>query len=177
MLQQRDSGESMQLPVARPATPDIETSLYFWHPNRFGVHYAPAAFRRQLHSIHSDLDVTWHPVKERWLVWYRRPRIQHAMCPGWMLLFVVEDSEERYVPLDSRVLAAVFERSGFKWGSGKAYWARVEQESQREQEARDATHEQDVMDAGADHWDHTKIQVSMCGPSSGSKFVNHHAGD
>jgi hypothetical protein len=30
---------------------------------------------------------------------------------------------------------------------------------------------------GADRWDHTKIQISMCGPSNGSKFVKHHAGD
>ena len=30
---------------------------------------------------------------------------------------------------------------------------------------------------GSAQWDHTKIQVSMRGPSSGSKFVRHHAGD
>jgi hypothetical protein len=177
MLQQRDSGQALTVPVATPAPPDIETSTHFWHPNRFGVQYGPATFRRDLQAIHPDLDVTWHPLKERWLVWYKRPRIQHHLCQGWLLLFVVEDSQQAYVGLDTRVLAAVYEQSGFKWGSGKAYWARVEGESQREAASREADREQEVADVGADHWDHTKIQVSMCGHSSGSKFVNHHAGD
>ena len=94
-----------------------------------------------------------------------------------MLLLVVEDSQEEYVPLDARTLAAVVEQSGFNWASGKAYWARGEQEAAREHTARDTTREQTVEDIGTDYWDHTKIQVSMRGHSNGSKFVNHHAGD
>ena len=88
-----------------------------------------------------------------------------------------EDAQNRYVPLDDRALAAVYEQSGFKWGSGKQYWARIEDESRRDHEARDRTREQLVDDVGSAQWDHTRIQVSMRGPSSGSKFVNHHAGD
>jgi len=93
------------------------------------------------------------------------------------MLFVVEDSEQRYVPLDDRALAAVYEQSGFKWGSGKKYWARIEEQAQRDHEARDKERENLLEDVGSDQWDHTKIQVSMRGPSSGSKFVRHHAGD
>ncbi len=93
------------------------------------------------------------------------------------MLFVVEDSSGQYVPLDTQALAACYEQSGFKWGSGKKYWARVEEESQREQMERDADREQELSDVGSDRWDHTRIQVSMRGHSSGSKFVNHHAGD
>jgi len=81
------------------------------------------------------------------------------------------------VPLDARIFAAIFEQSGMKWDSGKEYWARIEQEAQRDKEREHADREQHLEDAGADHWDHTKIQVSMCGHSSGSKFVKHHAGD
>ena len=157
--------------------PPLETELKYWHPNRFGVELAPQRFRDDLQSVHPDLDVTWHPVKERWLVWYKRPRIQHHRSKGWLLLFVVEDSGGQYVPLDTRALAACYEQSGFKWGSGKKYWARVEEESQREQMERDADREQLLSDVGSDRWDHTRIQVSMRGHSSGSKFVNHHAGD
>ncbi len=94
-----------------------------------------------------------------------------------MLLFEAENSEGQYVPLDARILAAVYEQSGRQWGTGKQYWSRVEQEAQRDKDQREAVREQHVEDVGSDHWDHTKIQVSMCGPSSGSKFVNHHAGD
>jgi hypothetical protein len=110
-------------------------------------------------------------------VWYRRPRIQHPLSAGWLLLFVVENSAHDYVPLDDRTLAACYEQSGFKWGSGKQYWARIEEEAQRDHEKRDATREQLVDDIGSAQWDHTKIQVSMRGHSSGSKFVTHHAGD
>ncbi len=155
----------------------VEESLLYWHPQRFGAKTAPDWFRHQLKAIHDDLDITWHPVKERWLIWYRRPRIQHHACPGWMLLFEAENSEGQYVPLDARILAAVYERSGRLWGTGKQYWSRVEQEAQRHKDQREAVREQHVEDVGSDHWDHTKIQVSMCGQSSGSKFVNHHAGD
>ena len=158
-------------------TPPIEESPQFWHPNRFGVEFAPESFRQQLREIHHDLEATWHPLRERWLVWYKRPRIQHHRSKGWLLLFVVEDSSGQYVPLDTRALAACYEQSGFKWGSGKKYWARVEEESQREQMERDADREQELSDVGSDRWDHTRIQVSMRGHSSGSKFVNHHAGD
>jgi hypothetical protein len=141
------------------------------------VQFAPESFRQQLREIHHDLEATWHPVRERWLVWYKRPRIQHHRSKGWLLLFVVEDSSGDYVSLDTRALAACYEQSGFKWGSGKKYWARVEEESQREQMERDADREQLLSDVGSDRWDHTRIQVSMRGHSSGSKFVNHHAGD
>jgi hypothetical protein len=158
-------------------SPPLETELKYWHPNRFGVELAPQRFRDELHTLHPDLDVTWHPVKERWLVWYKRPRIQHFLCPGWMLLCVVENSNGDYVPLDARTFAAIYEQSGFKWGSGKAYWSRVEQEAQREQASIDTDREQVLDDVGSDQWDHTKIQVSMRGPSNGSKFVRHHAGD
>jgi hypothetical protein len=165
--------DQLHLPLASPTPLPREASLQFWHPNRFGVRFAPALFRDRLQAMHPDLDATWHPLKERWLVWYRRPRIQQ----GWLLLFVAEDSQHHYVPLDERILAACYEQSGFKWGSGKAYWARIEGEAERDQAARDVAREQGLDDAGSDHWDHTKIQISMCGHSSGSKFVNHHAGD
>ena len=171
------SEPTFAVPVQHTAPPPIEERLHFWHPNRVGVRFAPADFREKLHAIHADLEITWHPVRERWLVWYRRPRIQHPISAGWLLLLVVENSTEEYVPLDDRTLAAIYEQSGFKWGSGKQYWARIEDEAQRDHAARDATRTQLIEDVGSAQWDHTKIQVSMRGPSSGSKFVRHHAGD
>jgi hypothetical protein len=172
-----ESAQEISVPVASQTPPPVEEELHFWHPQRFGVIFAPDRFRKKLKGVHVDLDVTWHPVQHRWLVWYRRPRITNKLCPGWLMLFVVEDSEQRYVPLDDRALAAVYEQSGFKWGSGKKYWARIEEQAQRDHEARDNERENLLDDVGSDQWDHTKIQVSMCGPSSGSKFVRHHAGD
>ena len=165
--------DTVRLPIARPRPPPIETTLQFWHPGRFGVQYAPAPFRAELQALHPELDITWHPTRERWLVWYKRPRIKL----GWLLLLVVEDSAQRYVPLDARLFAAIYEQSGCKWGNGKQYWARVESEAQRERDMQRAERTQEIEDIGSDRWDHTKIQISMCGHSNGSKFVNHHAGD
>jgi len=175
MLAQRD--DTFSVPVQRNTPPPVEERLNFWHPNRFGVTVAPTRFRQKLHDLHPDLEATWHPTRQRWLVWYRRPRIQHPLSPGWLLLLVVETSTNEYVPLDDRTLAAVYEQSGFKWGSGKQYWARIEDEAQRDHDKRDADREQLIDDIGSDQWNHTKIQVSQYGHSSGSKFVTHHAGD
>jgi hypothetical protein len=177
MPSQHESQDSFSIPVPRQTPPPVEECLNFWHPNRFGVHSAPEAFQQKLHDVHADLDVTWHPIRQRWLVWYRRPRIQNPLSPGWLLLMVVETSTHAYVPLDERTLAAIYEQSGFKWGSGKQYWARIEDEAQRDHDRRDDTRTQLIEDIGAAQWDHTRIQVSGCGSSSGSKFVNHHAGD
>ena len=168
---------SIEVPVSHPTPLSVDTSLHYWHPNRFGVQYAPTTFRQELQRLHPDLDATWHPVRERWLVWYRRPRIQHHLCPGWLLLFIVETSDGRYGPLDARVFAVAYEQSGRKWGSGKAYWARVEEEAERDTAAVAQTRESHLEDIGSERWRHTQIQVSMRGHSNGSKFVNHHAGD
>ena len=173
MLNSAETSDQIRLPISNQAPPPEEDSLQFWHPNRFGVKFAPKAFRAELKAMHPDLEATWHPVRERWLVWYRRPRIS----VGWLLLFVVEDSQQRFGKLDARIFAVCYEQSGFKWGSGKQYWARIEGEAQRDQEGRDTDREDLLDQIGADQWAHTKIQMSMCGHSSGSKFANHHAGD
>jgi|TARA_R100000963_G_C4624727_1_gene91251 hypothetical protein len=173
MLNALEAPDQIRLPIPTQTAPPEEDSLQYWHPNRFGVRFAPAEFRSELKTLHPDLETTWHPLRERWLVWYRRPRIS----TGWLLLFVVENSQQQFVPLDARIFAACYEQSGFKWGSGKQYWARIEEEAQRDHADRDATRDQLLEDIGSAQWDHTKIQVSMRGHSSGSKFVTHHAGD
>jgi hypothetical protein len=157
--------------------PPVEESLRFWYPGRFGVKFAPDEFQQKLQALHPDLEATWHPIKERWLIWYKRPRIKNPHSPGWMLLFVVEDSAGDFVPLDARTLALVYKQSGFTWGSGKKYWARIEEEILRDRAKVDTDREAVLEDVGSDRWDHTKIQVSMRGPSNGSKFTRHHAGD
>ena len=57
------------------------------------------------------------------------------------------------MPLDDRALAAVYEHSGFKWGSGKKYWARIEEEAQRDHASRDTDRENLLDDIGSAQWD------------------------
>lgn len=172
----RDSGRAFFVPPhkAKPLPP--EQSIKFWHPQRFGVQLAPAEFMHKLHAIHPDLSCTWNPIIGRWLVWYKRPRITHPMCKGWLLLFIVEDEQTRFIPLDERVLAACWQCSANfdgNWGGSLPYVDRIMKEKERERRAAKKQTDDYRERRGSDHWDYTLIKNI----GHGSKFANHHAGD
>ncbi len=170
-------GSAFSVPVDRPASiPSRAESWSYFHPNRVDVRYGPDWFRREIHAIDPKLEVTWHPIHERWLVWARNPLITHWMCPGWQLLFPVQTSDGRYVPLDQRTLAKVYDRSPRKWGSARQYYDRIMDEVRRDYVKKERAHREIVAQNARDGWDFAQIKVSMAGPSSGSKFANHHAG-
>jgi hypothetical protein len=156
---------------ARPDKIEVAESPYYWYPGRFGVQLAPEWFRKRLKEIHLDLEVTWHPITQRWLVWYKRPRIQHALCPGWLLLFPVETSWGAFVPLDERVLAAIYQVSARAFGDGRQYWQRIETEMKRDEEMRHLKQDLAVRDFAGERYDWA--QIKNIGP--GSKFANYHS--
>lgn len=178
VLKQRTLPGTYQLPVARRwTTPDRAQSWSFFHPGRCDVRFGPDWFRDQLRAIDPNLDVTWHPVHERWCVWVRNPRITHPMCPGWQLLFPVQYPSGRYLPLDERTIAKVYDRSPRKWGNARIYFDRIEDEILRDRLKVETARKEEVAQSARDHWDFAQIKISMAGPSSGSKFATHHAGD
>lgn len=138
----------------------------WWHPNR-AVRLAPEGFRRRLKSIHPDLEVTWNPVRERWLVWYKRDRVRST--DGWLLLFPVENSAGEYVPLDDRTFAAIYERSAFQLSGASEYWSRIESEHQRQEEKHRKECRDLAGDAADERWDYTLIK----NVGAGNKFLNH----
>ena len=170
-LKSNPTSEQITLPAAKRGGVDVQESLYYWYPQRVGVKFGPEGFRKRLHEIHEGLEITWHPIRERWQVWTRLPRVQFHLCPGWMLLFNVETSEGEYCPLDERTLAAVFERSGKKWGNGLNYWNRIESEHRRDADAKQQSRDDATDDRSSEQWEYMKIKNI----GHGSKWTNHHS--
>jgi hypothetical protein len=170
-LKSKPSQDSITLPKASRDKVDPSESRYFWYPQRLGVKLGPAEFRKRLHEIHDGLEVTWHPIMERWQVWYKMPRVRYHLCPGWFLLFNVETSDGEFIPLDERTLAAVYEQSGKKWGNGLNYWNRIESEHQRQAERAQRDRDDKSDERASEYWDYMKIKNI----GHGSKFANHHS--
>ena len=160
--------------VSKPKPLGPEHNPWFWNPARFGVKFGPADFRSKLKSLGEELEVTWNPVKERWQIWMRSNQINHKICQGWKLLFVVELNGE-FVPLDERTLARLYEASVLSSGSAKHYFARVQAEIERETAYREERDRQEAIDIAMPSWYHSQIQVSGYGKSNGSKFSKYHS--
>lgn len=173
---QRVGGRSSQpfsQPIAKPQARGPEHNPWWWHPNRVGVRGGPEWFERQLAEFDQHegrLAITWNPITEKWQIWARKPTLRTPICQGWLLLFPVEPTE-----LDNRVFARLYAASTRAWGGGKAYFDRIVSEMERDKERRDAAASQEARDIAGDYYDHTKIQISMRGPSSGSKFASSHS--
>lgn len=167
----RDVG-TFQVPLAPPQRLGEEHSWHYFHPDRFGVKLAPEDFRRKLKEIDTRLEVTWHPVKERWLVWARDPHITFKLCPNWSLVFVWEGMNSGcYMPLDNRCLALVYARSPRAFPNAMAYWQRIEDEIVHEKRAREKERADEVSDMAGDYFDYRKIKNI----GSGSKFAESHS--
>lgn len=171
MLQGRGRMGSFGQAISRPKALPPEEHTWYWHPDRFGVKKADDAFSAKLDNLGHGLAVTWHPLKERWLVWVRDGKIQHPICHGWKLIFVWE-IDGQYAPLDERLLAKIFDRSGRKWGNLYEYWLKVEQAIEHEREMKEKAREADVRHSAGEYYDYTLIKNI----GSGSKFANHQAG-
>lgn len=168
---------NMAVPIAKPKVLGPETSWSFFHPGRVDARRAPADFRSQVHAIDPNLDVVWHAVHERWCVWVRNPRIRFWMCPGWQMLFVVRYADGSYMPLDTRTLATIFDRSPRKWGNARQYFDRLEAEMHAERRRKKAAHSNEIGAIAREKFDSCQISVSMRGASNGSKFQKHHSGN
>jgi len=167
--------EPFTQPIARPPKLGPEIHSWFFHPFRPDIKFGPVSFRRLLHEIDQGLEVTWNPIRERWVVWMKDPKIDHPICQGWRLICNVEHPNGDYMPLDERTLAKIFARSAKAHGNLWEYWLRVEQEMERDREKSRAAYTQDTIDRSMPSFDHSQISVSMFGPSNGSKFSTYHA--
>jgi hypothetical protein len=166
--------QTLTMPVARVAPLGPEYSRYFFHPARFGVQFAPAEFLSKLKEIHPRLTACWHPLLERWQVWLFSPdEVKTPAMRGWKLVLTVQDADGGYRPLDERTLGILWNRSGRRLGSMKAYWDRMEAEFWRDYERVTNRRNQDRDDRASDYYDFCQIKISMAGKSAGNKFANH----
>lgn len=145
-----------------------EHMTWYWNPFRAGARPAPESFVKKLREVDPDnlIDVRWNPIVEKWGVFYRNPKIQHPICSGWVLLFLVEPRE-----LDERVLARLYEASAAKWGNGRQYFAAVVREMEREEEARDKKRRNEAVDMAMPFWEHSRISTA----GKGNKFSEYHS--
>lgn len=161
--------------VAKPRKLGPEQNPWFWHPGRLEIKLAPKEFMDKLHALGEELSCAWNPIAERWQVWAKSPTVQQKVCQGWRLLFIVNEPDGSYAPLDERVFARLYHASVLKHGSGKEYFNRVMQEMERDQQKREQASLQDSIDAAMPSFDHAQISISMRGKSNGSKFSDYHA--
>jgi hypothetical protein len=148
-----------------------EYNPWWWNPNRGSVAFAPTWFMEKLREVGPELSCTWNPIKERWQIWAEKPRMQNPICSGWVLLFVVQNEDGSYRPLDERVFARLYEASAMKWGNGKAYFEAIVREKERERERREKNRLQEQIDMAMPFWEHSQIKNI----GKGNKFTRYHA--
>jgi hypothetical protein len=165
------------MPVAatRPAFDPAGLTQY-WHPNRAGVEQAPAWFAERLAAISPDVAVVRPPdrapVPSAWLVWYRRPRVTHRLCPGWLLLFPWTAPDGTPLPLDNRVLANLYLRSSRAFGSAVGYWDHCARQMQAERESTERDYTRNRQDQQREFAKSHRITNL----GAGNKFALHHDG-
>lgn len=163
--------------IARPkAIPGPECNIWWWNPGRHGIKLAPDAFMYKLKEVGEELSCTWNPLTERWYLWSKAPEINHKICQGWRLLFVNQEVDGSYLPLDERVFARLYLASSLHRNeTAVQYFDRIAAEMQRDKEKAEKQRLADQIDLAMPYFDHSQIKVAMRGPSNGSKFSTYHA--
>lgn len=158
--------------ISKPKRVGPEHNPWFWNPSRGQFTKAPERFIELLKSeMGEELEVTWNPLTERWQIWSKAPRFQHPICQGWRLLFVHQDANGGYLPLDERVYARLYQASADKHGSAKKYIDRVISEYWRDKERTNERLKQEAIDQAMPFWDHSQIKNI----GKGSKFSTYFA--
>jgi hypothetical protein len=160
--------QHITMSVSRPKPLGPEVNPWFWNPNHPSITHCPSWFAKALREMDGgeDLACTWNPVNERWQIWSRSPRFAHPICHGWRLLFIHQDADHNYLPLDPRVFARLYSASARVHGSAKAYFDRITREFERDQEKKEARLNQEAVDRAMPQW--TYSQIKNIG--RGSKF-------
>lgn len=124
----------------------------------------------RLKELGEELSCTWNPITERWYLW-SKANINHKLCQGWRLLFVNQEPDGSYLPLDERVFARLVAASVLTHGSAKAYFERIKSEMERDKAKREAQARQDQIDIAMPFWEHSQIKNI----GKGSKFSTYHS--
>lgn len=160
-----------RMPISKPTRLGREHMPHFWNPTRAGVRQGPEWFQALLREIDPDLRVTWNPIRERWYVWVKAPRITNPISQGWMLLFPVQYADGSYAPLDERTIAKIHEVTLGRYGGAVKYFNRVADEMDREREQAIEDRKDAIGRSARDYYRHIIPSVGY-GKSNGSKCAN-----
>ena len=127
------------LPFNKKETPPVESINWWWHPSRSGVRLGPSWFRDKLEDMHPDLECTWDGYNQQYLIWLRKPSVNHPICWGWKLLFPHKGR------LEDLNLKLMWESSQRKWGNSKDFMNHLVDEIEREERQRVRSSEADRM--------------------------------
>lgn len=167
--------EQVGLEINKGQKTDPNWSWNWYHPGRYGVQLAPDAFRSQLHEIDSRLEVVFHPLRQRWVCWFREPTITWWMCKGWKKLFVIKYPDGEFMPLDERTLGEAWTRNPKLYDyKGRQFFERVVVENMRDQMAAEVRERESFVEAVA-HDQYRFAQIKNIG--QGNKYTNHEVGD
>ena len=167
-------GQFARTPVAQTAEQELPEAAidHYWHPDREGVEQAPEWFQRELASISPDVRMVRPPAgaptyyKRAWLLWYRSPRVTHALSPGWLMLRAWRDVRDEPLPLDPRAFSYLYSVSARAFGNGKKYWEHCVSEMQREKASNNKTHVEGTHDRMEDMRQSWKIKNIGAGNKS-----------
>jgi hypothetical protein len=126
-----------------------------------------AFFEKKLEDLDPNLAITRDNYNQVWCIWLRAPRFAHKLCWGWKLLFTEK-------VLGDHIFARLYEASTDRWGSGKKYFEAIQREFERDREMKEKQSTQDTVDQAMESFEHSRIKVSGCGASNGSKFSTYH---
>lgn len=174
------SAERISTPINIPKVVPRESFETYWHPNRAGVELAPTDFLAKLQGMHPDLSCCRAPGNApiangpAWVLFYKRPRVTHHLCPGWLMLFSWRNDQGVPQPLDERVLAVLYASSALKFtGGSREYFTRAIDEKQRDAKlSRDRAFQNHRKAKQREFIKSTRISNA----GSGSKFALHHDG-
>ena len=170
------------VPLARvEVDPGPEVECVYWHPQRFGVEFAPDDIQDKLREIHPSLSACRPPARapvprRRWLIWSQEAVARtNPFSPGWYLVFVWQHPVTGgYLPLEP------FEPIGYnlyrvmrtKNGGAAVYFDKMQAALRRSKQRREATYTADRQTRQREMLAHRRI--SNIG--TGSKFALHHDG-
>lgn len=174
------NGAAFREPIstATPAMLPDEAMDYYWHPDREGVEVPDEGFRRELALVSPDVQVVrpreGAPLyyKRAWLLWYRKPKVQHYLSPGWLFLRDWRTNDGEPMTLDARVFSYLYSVSARVFGSGKRYWEHCVREEQRDKAAREKVH----TDGNHDRVEDYRQYMGIKNIGAGNKFALHHDG-
>lgn len=169
----RDLGE-FRVPLQNPDKLTAEWMFQYFHPQYAGIREIHEPWRTKVREIDPRLRVVWHPVRERWVVWFQEPTAANPFVRGWKLVLPWENPYDgSYLPPDERLLANIWARSSRKTSS-RQYWDRIESEVIRDRQKKEQARQQQSRDMAGDYFDFRQIKVGY-GNSNGSKFADSHS--
>jgi len=99
------------------------------------------AFRQRLKGLHPSLDLSWHPIREKWQIWIRNPDITQPWCAGWHRLIFCDPDQ-----LDDITIAALFKSYPHLFGKAETTYREFMEKRRKAEERFEKQQDQYIQD-------------------------------